>query len=220
MKRIGVVAAVYGALGPARECFHHLWPAAQTVDLYDEYLYLLYHRENGLTQEMYERVRGLLKLGADSGVDGLLFSGSLWTDCVKACRDEFDIPVVAAYECLIEKALAAPAASSLALLATEPGTIGSFERDFNQASNGAVPLHTSYIDEAMGLLAAGDRAGHDKLVIEHGKGLAAHDIILLAQFSMESVAERLRQATGKTVYGSLGCAATHLKTLIGGVVPS
>ena len=72
MKRIGVVAAVYGALGPARECFHSLWPEVQTVDLYDEHLYQLCHRENRVTDEMYERVRRLLKLNAESGVDGIL----------------------------------------------------------------------------------------------------------------------------------------------------
>lgn len=216
MKRIGVVAAVYGALGPARACFQDLWPDVQTIDLYDEYLYQLYHREKQLTDEMYQRVRRLLELSAASGVDGLLFTGSLWIDCVNACREDFDVPLVAAYECLIEKALTVSAPARMVLIATEPGTITSFEKDFALTSNSRVALDTVYIDDAMGILARGDRDGHDALVIEQVKNLTAHDVILLAQFSMESVAERLRQATGKTVYGSLGCAAARLKTLIEG----
>lgn len=215
MKRIGVVAAVYGALTPARECFRVLWPEVQTVDLYDEYLYQLFHREKRLTPEMYERLHHQLRMSAESGVDGILFAGSLWTDCVKACRDDFDIPVLAAYECLIEKALDDPPSSGMALIATEPGTITSFERDFSQACNASVPLHTVYIEGAMKILAAGDRARHDELVVEHGKALHTHDVILLAQFSMEPVAERLRRETGKTVYGSLSTAAERLKQMIG-----
>lgn len=216
MKRIGVVAAVYGALGPARACFRERWPTVQTVDLYDEYLYQLYHREHRITDEMYERVRRLLQLGADSGVDGLLFSGSLWTQCVKACRDDFNIPVLAAYECLIDKVIASPQDSRLALLATEPGTITSFEKDFSEACAGKLTLEPVYIDKAMSLLGAGNRPAHDALVIEKGRSLREYDVILLAQFSMESVAERLSEATGKTVYGSLGCAADRLKSLITG----
>ena len=215
MKRIGVVAAVYGALTPARECFRSLWPEAQTVDLYDEYLYQLYHHENRLTPQMYERVRDQLRMSAASGVDGILFAGSLWTDCVKACRDEFDVPVLAAYECLIEKALDDPPSSRMALIATEPGTITSFEKDFNLACDATVALDTEYIEGAMQILASGNREHHDELVIDHAKGLSTHDVILLAQFSMESVAERLRQKTGKTVYGSLSTAATKLKQLLG-----
>ena len=67
----------------------------------------------------------------------------------------------------------------------------------------------------MKILASGDRARHDELVIEHGKALHTHDVILLAQFSMESVAERLRRETGKVVYGSLSTAAERLKQMIG-----
>ena len=66
----------------------------------------------------------------------------------------------------------------------------------------------------MKILASGDRARHDELVIEHGKALHTHEVILLAQFSMESVAERLHRETGKTVYGSLSTAAAKLKQLL------
>ena len=216
MKRIGVVAAVYGALGPAKACFQKRWPEVQTVDLYDEHLYQLYHRENRITDEMYVRVRRLLQLGADSGVDGLLFSGSLWTKCVKACRDDFDIPVLAAYECLIDKVITSPRDSRLSLLASEPGTITSFEKDFSEACAGKLALKPIYIDNAMSLLGTGNRLANDELIIEAGQSLTESDVILLAQYSMESVAERLSQATGKTVYGSLGCAADRLKSLIVG----
>ena len=213
MKRIGVVAAVHGALAPARNSFQSLWPGAQTVDLYDEYLYFLYHRENRVTPEMYERVRDLLTLSARSGVDGIVFTGSLWTECVKACRDDFEVPVLAAYDSLIEKVLDT-GASRMALIAAEPGTITSFEKDFKAAANDTVELEAVYVDHAMDVLAAGDRAKHDQIVIDAANQLTTHDVLLLAQFSMESVAEQLRQSTGKTVYGSLGAAADKLKQLL------
>ena len=214
MKRIGLVTAVYGAVEPAESCFRHRWPNTQRYVLHDEYLYELHGRENQLTDEMYQRVRALLRLSADSGVDAILFAGSLWGECVIACRDEFSIPILTAYESLIDKALSLPTQSKLVSLATVAGTIKSFAEDFERTCDGHTELHSVLVDGAMGALAAGDRARHDELICACASGLDEHDVILLSQFSMESVAQRLRSVTGKPVYSSVDLAVEKLRSVV------
>ena len=214
LKRIGLVSAVLGALEPAEACFRDLWPGTERLVLYDEYLYELHGREQRLTDEMYERVRRLLTLSADSGVDAILFAGSLWGDCVLSCRDDFDIPVLTAYESLIEQALSASADSKLALLATVAGTITSFQADFERACDGKVELESVYVDQAMDELAAGNRTRHDELIVQRVAELSHCDTILLAQFSMQSVAPQLVQKTNKQILGSVSTAVTKLRALV------
>ena len=71
---------------------------------------------------------------------------------------------------------------------------------------------------AAGALAAldrGDRAEHDRLVVEASKDLRNCDAIALAQYSMAPAADQVAQATGKPVLTTPDSAVLKLKKMLG-----
>ena len=63
---------------------------------------------------------------------------------------------------------------------------------------------------AIDALLWGDRTEHDELVLTAAAELARCDILMLAQFSMAPVADRIREQLGKRVLTSPGTAVEKL----------
>ena len=107
--RIGVVHALTASIPPIEAAFTAVWPEAQVVNLCDQSLYVDYERWGRETDEITRRVTALLAYSADSGAQGILFSGSLFSQSVEAARAKMNIPVLTAYEAMIEAAFSGSA---------------------------------------------------------------------------------------------------------------
>ena len=66
----------------------------------------------------------------------------------------------------------------------------------------------------MAALDRGDRATHDRLVVEASKDLGDCDLIALAQYSMAPAAERVAEVTGRLVLTTPDSAVLKLKGLL------
>jgi Asp/Glu/hydantoin racemase len=77
-------------------------------------------------------------------------------------------------------------------------------------------LRTTVADHALTLLRDGDSVGHDRLIAEAAARLEGCDAVMLAQFSMASAADAVRQTVSMPVLDSPSVAVTRLRTLVEG----
>ena len=68
---------------------------------------------------------------------------------------------------------------------------------------------------ALAALDRGDRAGHDRLVVQAAADLRHCDVIALAQYSMAPAAGLVSEATGRPVLTTPDSAVAKLKRLLG-----
>jgi uncharacterized protein YbjT (DUF2867 family) len=97
------------------------------------------------------------------------------------------------------------------LLSTFPPTLVSMPPEF-PASVEIVP---KLAEGALAALDRGDRAGHDRLVVEASRDLQDCDLIALAQYSMAPAAELVAAASGRPVLTTPDSAVAKLKQLLG-----
>jgi hypothetical protein len=112
-------------------------------------------------------------------------------------------------EAMIEQA--AKSGRKVGLLSSFPPTLASMPREFPAS----IELVPKLAEGAMAALDHGDRAEHDRLVVEASKGLRDCDVIALAQYSMAPAAEQVAQATGKPVLTTPDSAVMKLKAMLG-----
>ncbi len=216
--RIGLVHALHASIAAIEAAFSELWPAAETVSLYDQSLYTDFNRAGGLTPAVYQRIESLLRYSADSGVQAILFTGSLFGEPVEAARERLTVPVLTAYEAMIEEAFTGRKRPRLGLLATAAGTADMMSTDIGEyaAAQGLdFELEAKTIAGAIDALLWGDREEHDELVLAAARELGACDVLMLAQFSMAPVARRIPELPGRQVLTSPGSAVAKLKRLLG-----
>jgi hypothetical protein len=118
------------------------------------------------------------------------------------------MPVLKPNEAMIEQAVAQ--GRRIGLLSTFPPTLASMPREF-PASIEIVP---KLAEGAMAALDRGDRAEHDRLVVEASKDLRDCDLIALAQYSMAPAAAQVMQASGRPVLTTPDSAVLKLKELL------
>ena len=213
--RIGAVHALTASIAPVEAAFAQSWPEAEVVNLCDESLYADYSRWGCETEEITRRVTALLEYSAQSGAEGILFSGSLFSKSVQAARTKLSIPVLTAYEAMIEAAFAE--GNRLGLLATVPDTIVAIERDagdYGDARGRTFTLRSQLVVGAMEALRAGDSSRHDALVAEAATELEDCEALMLAQHSMGPARRLINTVPGRQVLTSPDTAVLKLKRLV------
>ena len=217
MPRIGLVHALHASLAPIEAAFAQGWPEAETVSLYDQSLYVDYERAGEITPEIRRRIETLLLYSAGCGADGVLFTGSLFGAPVEETRDSMTIPVLTAYEAMIEHAFAA--GRRIGLLATVPDTVTMMRADIERyALTNELPyeLDARLVGGALEALFAGDRSTHDGLIAAEAAAMHNCDSLMLGQFSMAPVLTQIPEAPGRRVLTSPDTAVAKLKRILSG----
>lgn len=215
--RIGLVHALHASIAPIEAAFTESWPEAETVSLYDQSLYADFNKCRIVTPKIFQRIEGLLRFSEQSGAQAILFTGSLFGDPVEAARAKIRIPVLTAYEAMIEEAFAAAERPRLGLLATAASTVDMMSTDiqaYADRNRRQYDLDARHVAGAIDALLWGDREEHDELVIAAAAQLTACDVLMLGQFSMAPVVKRLPEAPGRRVLTSPGAAVSKLKRLL------
>lgn len=214
--RIGLVHALHASLAPIEAAFRELWPAAETISLFDQSLYVDYNRAREQTPEIFRRVEALLRYSAGTGAQAILFTGSLFGAPVEKARETMDIPVLMAYEAMIEDAFAA--GFRLGLLATLQDSITMIQTDierYGRQHKRDYRLDARLAAGAMDALQAGDREKHDALIAAAALDMADCDALMLGQFSMAPVQKRLPPDLARRVLTSPASAVGRLRRLLG-----
>ena len=208
--RITLIHALKHSIVPIEASFARHWPEARLMNLLDDSLSADLAREGKLTERMTERFLVMGRYATSTGADGILFTCSAFGPCIEAvARAQAPMPVLKPNEAMFEQAVAR--GKRIGLLSTFPPTLVSMPPEFPSE----VTLVPKLAEGALAALDRGDRAEHDRIVVEASKDLRDCDLIALAQYSMAPAAERVAEATGREVLTTPDSAVKKLKALLG-----
>ena len=207
--RITLIHALKHSIVPIEASFAKHWPEARLMNLLDDSLSADLARDGKLTERMTERFLTMGRYAADTGADGILFTCSAFGPCIEAvARAHAPMPVLKPNEAMIEQAVAR--GKKIGLLSTFAPTLVSMPPEFPSQ----VALVPKLAEGALAALDRGDRAEHDRLVVEASRDLRDCDLIALAQYSMAPAAERVAEVTGKPVLTTPDSAVLKLKAMV------
>ena len=207
--RITLIHALKHSVAPIEAAFATAWPEARLMNLLDDSLSADLAQDGGLTDAMTKRFLNLGSYATSTGSDAILFTCSAFGPCIEAvARAHAPMPVLKPNEAMIEQAVAK--GRKIGLLSTFPPTLASMPPEFPSS----IELVPKPVEGAMAALDRGDRATHDRLVVEASKDLRGCDLIALAQYSMAPAADQVAQASGKPVLTTPDSAVLKLKKLL------
>jgi Asp/Glu/hydantoin racemase len=209
--RIALIHALKHSLVPIQASFTKLWPEATLMNLLDDSLSTDLARDGRLTPAMTDRFLALGQYAVSTDANAILFTCSAFGPCIEAvARDLAPVPVLKPNQAMIELAVAR--GHRIGLLSTFPPTLQSMPAEFPSS----VQLVPKLAEGAMAALDRGDRAEHDRLVVEASRDLRDCDLIALAQYSMAPAAEMVGEATKLPVLTTPDSAVTKLRELLNG----
>ncbi|MBR0775066.1 arylsulfatase [Bradyrhizobium diazoefficiens] len=207
--RIALIHALKHSIAPIEAAFAKAWPEARLMNLLDDSLSADLARDGVLTNAMTGRFLALGSYAAATGADAILFTCSAFGPCIDAvARAHKPMPVLKPNEAMIERA--ARMGQRIGLLSTFPPTLVSMPPEF-PASVQVVP---KLAEGALAALDRGDRATHDRLIVEASRDLRDCDVVALAQFSIAATAPLVAEATGRPVVTTPDSAVEKLMTLL------
>jgi hypothetical protein len=207
--RITLIHALKHSIVPIEASFARLWPEARLMNLLDDSLSADLARDGGLSDAMTARFLNLGSYATSTGSDAILFTCSAFGPCIEAvARAHAPMPVLKPNEAMIEQAARS---RRVGLLSTFAPTLASMPAEFPAS----VELVPKLVEGALAALDRGDRAEHDRLVVEASKDLRDCDVIALAQYSMAPAAGLVAKATGRPVLTTPDSAVTKLKKMLG-----
>jgi hypothetical protein len=213
--RIALVHALKHSIVPIEAAFASHWPEARLMNLLDDSLSADVAHDGGITAAMTERFLKLGRYAKGAGADAILFTCSAFGVCIEAvAREQAPMPVLKPNEAMIEQAVGqviGKGGRRIGLLSTFAPTLLSMPPEFP----GSVEIVPKLAEGALAALDRGDRAEHDRLVVEASKGLRDCDLIALAQYSMAPAAALVAEASGRPVVTTPDSAVLKLKQALG-----
>ena len=208
--RIALIHALKHSIVPIETSFARLWPDARLMNLVDDSLSADLARDGKLSDAMTERFLSLGRYATSTGADAILFTCSAFGPCIEAvARAHAPMPVLKPNAAMIEQAVAK--GGRIGLLSTFAPTLVSMPPEF-PASVEVVP---KLVEGALAALDRGDRAEHDRLVVQASHDLRGCDLIALAQYSIAPAAEMVAAASGRPVLTTPDSAVMKVKKLLG-----
>jgi Asp/Glu/hydantoin racemase len=206
--RITLIHALKHSIAPIEAAFAKAWPRARLMNLLDDSLSADLAGE--LDAAMTGRFLALGDYAAATGADAILFTCSAFGPCIEAvARAHAPMPVLKPNEAMIEQAVTM--GRRIGLLSTFPPTLVSMPPEFPTT----VQVVPKLAEGALAALDRGDRAEHDRLIVQAARELRDCDVIALAQFSIAATAPLVTEATGRPVVTTPDSAVDKLMKLLG-----
>jgi hypothetical protein len=207
--RIALIHALKHSIAPIEAAFATAWPEARLMNLLDDSLSADLARDGKLNDAMTDRFLALGDYAAATGANGILFTCSAFGPCIEAvARTHAPMPVLKPNEAMIERAVTM--GKKVGLLSTFPPTLVSMPPEFPTS----VQIVPKLAEGALAALDRGDRATHDRLIVEASRDLRACDVIALAQFSIAATAPLVAEVTGRPVVTTPDSAVEKLMRLL------
>lgn len=203
------------AMNAAVTAFERDWPEAQVSNLLEDGLFEWVRETGSVVPEMYEAFQTLTAYAVGRGADGILYSCSAFRECIDACIETHELPMLKPNDAMIEAAL--NIGSRIAVLATVGPTITSISAEIEEMAHAKgrdVTLSPYMVDGAFDAMAAGDGATHDRLVAEAAAQISGSDVIVLAQFTLARAAPAVAAVTDIPVLDSPGAAVAKMRALL------
>lgn len=181
-----------------------LIPNAEIMHFVDSDVLATVVREQGISAQSEARMTHLAQAAEAAGADIIFSACSSLGPALDIAARNVGTPVVKVDEAMA--ILAASTGKRVGVLATVPTTLGPTS-DLIQAKadelGNEITIEQKLCAGAFDVLMAGDRPGHDAMVIEQAMELAKTvDLVVLAQASMSRLVDVLAEKTGLAVLSS------------------
>lgn len=190
-RQLALIHTVPGLIATFEPLVKKHLPGWTAFNIADESLLRNSIREGSLSQLTMRRLAGYVMSAAEAGADAILVTCSSVGPAVDAARPFCPVPLVRVDEGMADKA--SDIGARIGVLATLSTTLEPTRELIARmaAAKGKSPKIVARVCEgAFQILSTGDREGHDRLVAEGLKALAAEvDVVVLAQASMARVLE-------------------------------
>tara|TARA_Y100000994_G_scaffold249371_1_gene260680 strand:+ start:13064 stop:13738 length:675 start_codon:yes stop_codon:yes gene_type:complete len=203
------------AMSAAVRAFNEDWPEAKISNILEDGLFEWVRETGGVVSEMHKAFDTLTEYAVSRGAEGILYSCSAFGECIDACIEKYDLPLLKPNDAMIEKAL--EYGSKIAIVATVAATIPTIATEIQSiAANQKTPVEfSSYVvDGAFDALAEGNPEKHDNLVAKQVSIISDCDVIVLAQFTLSRSAPILKEVTNIPVLNSPSAAVAKMRYLL------
>jgi Asp/Glu/hydantoin racemase len=179
-------------------------PTIESFHMVDESLVQEAQREGGLTPEILRRVEIETGLARDAGADLVLYTCATISPAADILRPKLSIPLIKIDEPAAVRAVAL--GERIQLICTSKTAIESVKSVIEEKAREAgkrVTVVTHVEHEAYAMRRNGDKAGHDRSVVDGAMKLPRnYDVLVLGQASMAHLAPELEKALGVPVLGN------------------
>ena len=219
MKRIACIHTVYSVIESFTQQLREGIPGDFLIhSLYDDFLATDPAQTGKFSAINHQRLRLDMQAQALTGADIIVVSCSTLSPSVRLLRGEFNIPVVAIDDAMVEQAVRV--GTRIGLLATANSTVepsASALRAAAAAQGKEISLQILCNEDAIRALKAGDQARHDALVLEMAGQLKDCDVVVLAQASMAHMEAAVAERTGLPALSSPRRCVEQIKTILEGL---
>ena len=218
MKRIACIDTVYSVIDSFNQQLREGIPGDFLIHtMYDDFLATdpAPGQSGKFTPINHQRLRLDMQAQALTGADIIVVTCSTLSPSVRLLRGEFNVPVVAIDDAMVNEAVAA--GTKIGLMATAKSTVAPSTSAIEAAAEAAgkeIDLKVLYNEEAILALKSGDQATHDRLVLEMADQMKDRDVIVLAQASTAYMEQAVAERSGvKTLSSPARCIAQLRKMM-------
>ena len=218
MKRIALIHTVYSVIDSFSKQLREGVPGDYLIHtLYDDFLATdpAPGQAGRFTPINHQRLRLDMQAQALTGADVIVVTCSTLSPSVRLLRGEFNIPIVAIDDAMINEAVERGA--KIGLMATAMSTVepsSSAVRAAAAAANKEMDLKVLCNEQAILALKAGDQATHDRLVLEMADQLKDRDVIVLAQASTAYMEQAVAERSGVPTLSSPSRCIAQLRKMM------
>ncbi|MFS0823905.1 hypothetical protein [Bacillus sp. 1P02SD] len=186
--KVGLISATKVSLEPIESAFHKESPEIEVFHYLDSSLLPMLKDEGYLSPKIMKRFIRLIDSAVDSEVDVILLTCSAFNDLVEILKPLYQIQIFRSDEAVLDSALAY---ERIGLLSTVHET-STVLMNYLKKKNPNVSVVPMVEDGLIFYLNSGMIKEHDERVIEMINEISKEvDVIVLAQFSMEHVADQV-----------------------------
>jgi aspartate/glutamate racemase len=212
---LAIIHTTTATVETLRELATSLIPGVQIINFVDDSILPQLARNGGNVAEVAERLVHYARFAQAAGADAVLEACSSVGEVVEQMQRAVTIPVVRIDAAMAQEAVGRGARIGVA--ATLPTTLAPTTALLRAAAHGQtapVAVEPVLVEGAYERLMAGDRAGHDALLVAALTDLAQRvDVVVLAQASMARVTAQLPEHERARFLTSPRLALTQIKAL-------
>ena len=216
MIKLAIIHTTSATIDTMKTLVAEILPGSELVNFVDDSILPQLRQNGGNLSEVEERLVQYARFAEQVGADVILEACSSVGEVVAKMQSTVSIPIVRIDEAMAEQAV--QRGEHLGVAATLQTTLQPTARLLQakaQTAGKQVEITPLLIDGAYQKLMAGDREGHDNLLVENLQELARTvDVVVLAQASMARVLPRLSTADQDKILVSPRLAMERVKNVI------
>jgi Asp/Glu/hydantoin racemase len=216
MSKLAIIHTTAATVDPLKALASEALPGSELVNFVDDSILPQLAQNGGDLSQVQERLVHYARFAEEVGADIILEACSSIGELVPRMRETVSIPVVRIDEAMAEEAVQRGASVGVAAtLATTLQPTTRLLRGKADLTGRKIVVKPLLIEGAYQKLMAGDREGHDDLLVEKLQDLARQtDVIVLAQASMARVLPRLSSKEQDKALVSPPRAVAQVKSIL------